>query len=74
MTQCQQIFSVDNFIIFLTQFPIYDILSGLAGGVKLASLRAHPPQNLRPGVIYPSILSPHSVYTWAYRYIYHAKY
>ena len=43
MTQCQQIFSVDNFIISLTQFPIYDILSGLAGGVKLASLRAHPP-------------------------------
>ena len=49
MTHCQQIFSVDNFIISLTQFPIYDILSGLAGGVKLASLRAHPPQNLRPG-------------------------
>ena len=35
MTQCQQIFSVDNFIISLTQFPIYDILSGLAGGVCL---------------------------------------
>ena len=35
MKQCQQIFSVDNFIISLTQFPIYDILSGLAGGVCL---------------------------------------
>ena len=35
MTQCQQIFSVDNFIISLTHSPICDILSGLAGGVCL---------------------------------------